>query len=100
MATLTPSRQKTERLETRVTRDQKQMIERAAVLQGRTVSDFVASTLQEAARRAIDEESIWRLTQEQQRVFVDALLESPPPNDRLRAAHKRYEEFQASTRGR
>ncbi|HET6305537.1 MAG TPA: DUF1778 domain-containing protein [Rhodopila sp.] len=31
------------------------MIERAAALQGRTVTDFVLTTVQDAARRAIEE---------------------------------------------
>ena len=42
-----------ERLETRVTADQKRLIEHAAALQGRTVTDFVLTSVQDAARRAI-----------------------------------------------
>lgn len=86
-------RQKAERLETRVTHDQKQLIERAALVQGRTVSDFVAVTLQEAARRAIEEITVWQLSQNQQQVFVEALQNSPAPNEHLRAAHRRYQEY-------
>jgi hypothetical protein len=41
-----------ERLEIRVTADQKQTIEHAAALEGRTVTDFVLTSLQDAARRA------------------------------------------------
>lgn len=44
-----------ERLETRVTADQKNLIERAAALQGRTVTDFVLTSVQDAARWAIEE---------------------------------------------
>lgn len=44
-----------ERLETRVTADQKRLIEHAAALQGRTVTDFVLTSVQDAARRAIKE---------------------------------------------
>lgn len=44
-----------ERLETRVTAEQKSLIEHAAALQGRTATDFVLTSVQEAARRAIEE---------------------------------------------
>lgn len=42
-----------ERLETRVSTDQKHLIEHAASLQGRSITDFVLASVQEAARRAI-----------------------------------------------
>ena len=41
-----------ERLEARITADQKSLIEHAAALQGRTVTDFVLTSVQDAARRA------------------------------------------------
>ncbi|WP_125445742.1 DUF1778 domain-containing protein, partial [Streptococcus sanguinis] len=54
----TPSRAsegrvRAERLETRVTAAQKSLIERAAALQGRSVTDFVLASVQDAARRTI-----------------------------------------------
>ena len=44
-------RTRAERLETRVTAEQKRLIERAAALQGRTVTDFVLTSVQDAAQR-------------------------------------------------
>jgi uncharacterized protein (DUF1778 family) len=75
------------------------MIERAASVQGRTVTDFVVSTLQEAAKRAIAEHTVWKLDQEQQEVFVRALMNPQPPNSKLRAAHKRYRQYRKSLTG-
>jgi hypothetical protein len=46
-------RTRAERLEARVTTEQKALIERAAALQGRTVTDFVLTSVQDAARRAL-----------------------------------------------
>lgn len=43
-------RARAERLEARVTAEQKDLIERAATLQGRTVTDFVLTSVQEAAK--------------------------------------------------
>jgi uncharacterized protein (DUF1778 family) len=96
MASLTAERQRDQRLEARVRPDQKELIERAACVQGRTVTDFVVSALQEAARQAIAEHTVWRLTQEQQKVFIDALMDPPAPNQKLREAYKRFRKYKAS----
>lgn len=79
-----------ERLETRVTADQKSLIERAAALQGRTVTDFVLSSVQEAARRAIEEHQRLNLSVRDSEAFVEALLNPQPVNDRLRDTVHRY----------
>lgn len=79
-----------ERLETRVTADQKSLIEHAAALQGRTVTDFVLTSVQEAARRAIEEHQRLDLTVRDSQAFVDALIKPQPVNDRLRDTVQRY----------
>lgn len=84
-----------QRLEARVTPAQKEMIERAAGVQGRTVTDFVITALQDAARKAIEESTVWKLSSDQQRAFIDALMNPPPPNRDLRAAYRRYKKFKA-----
>lgn len=81
-----------ERLETRVTAEQKKLIERAAALQGRTVTDFVLTSVQDAARRAIEEHSQLALSVRDSEAFVDALLNPKPVNDRLRDTVRRYRE--------
>jgi uncharacterized protein (DUF1778 family) len=78
------------RLEARVTAEQKRLIERAAALQGRTVTDFVLSSVQDAARRAIEEHYQIELSVRDSEAFVDALLNPRPVNDRLRDAVRRY----------
>ncbi|MDX8461801.1 DUF1778 domain-containing protein [Mesorhizobium humile] len=85
-----PRRVRGERLETRVTADQKSLIEHAAALQGRTVTDFVLTSLQEAARRAIEEHKRLELSVRDSRAFVDALINPKPVNDRLRDTVRRY----------
>ena len=98
MATLTTIRQRDQRLEARVTPDQKELIERAACVQGRTVTDFVVSVLQDAAKQAIADHTVWKLTQEQQKVFIGALTDPPEPNQNLQQAYKRYRKYKASAR--
>jgi len=95
---LLAARQRDQRLEARVTPDQKELIERAACVQGRTVADFVVSTLQQAAKQAIADHTLWKLTQEQQKVFIGALTAPPAPNQKLREAYKRFRKYNASGR--
>ena len=80
------------RLETRVTAEQKTLIERAAALQGRTVTDFVLTSVQDAARRAIEEHQQLELSVRDSEAFVEALLNPQPINDRLRDTIRRYRE--------
>jgi uncharacterized protein (DUF1778 family) len=85
-------RTRAERLEARVTAEQKSLIERAAALQGRTVTDFVLTSVQDAARRAIEEHQQLALSVRDSEAFVDALLNPQPVSDRLRDTVRRYRE--------
>lgn len=84
------NRVRSERLEARVTADQKKLIEHAAALQGRTVTDFVLASVQEAARQAIEDHQRLDLSIRDSQVFVDALINPQPVNDRLRETVRRY----------
>jgi uncharacterized protein (DUF1778 family) len=84
------ARVRNERLETRVTADQKNLIEQAAALQGRSVTDFVLTSVQEAAQRAIEEHQRLDLSVRDSQAFVEALINPPPVNDRLRETVRRY----------
>ena len=83
-------RSRPERLEARVTAEQKRLIEHAAALQGRTVTDFVLASVQEAARQVIEAQQRLELSVQDSRAFVQALLNAAPANDRLRETVRRY----------
>lgn len=83
-------RVRNERLETRVTAEQKTLIEQAAALQGRSVTDFVLTSVQEAAQRAIQEHQSLDLSVRDSQAFVEALVNPPSVNDRLRETVRRY----------
>jgi len=85
-------RTRAQRLETRVTVEQKTLIEHAAALQGRTVTDFVLTSVQDAARRAIEEHQKLELSVRGSQAFVEALLNPKPINKRLRDTVRRYRE--------
>ena len=100
MSTSRQVRQRNQRLETRITPGQKELIERAACLQGRTVTDFVLTAVQDAAKKAVEESSVRKLSQDQQKAFVDALLNPPAPNRKPRAAYRYYQQYKARVDGR
>ena len=85
-------RTRAERLEARVTAEQKTLIEHAAALQGRTMTDFVLTSVQDAARRAIEDHQRLDLSVRDSQAFVEALLNPLPVNDRLRDTVRRYRE--------
>ncbi|MDQ0472277.1 type II toxin-antitoxin system TacA family antitoxin [Labrys wisconsinensis] len=87
------NRVRAERLEARVTAEQKHLIEHAAALQGRTVTDFVLSSVQDAARRAIEEHQRIELSLRDSQAFVAALLDPQPVNERLRDTVRRYRDL-------
>lgn len=82
--------QKKERIEARITKEQKELFQRAAEIQGRTLTDFVVNSLQEAAGHAIKEFEMISLTDREREIFVEAMLYPPKPNKKLAAAAKAY----------
>jgi uncharacterized protein (DUF1778 family) len=77
---------KTERLEARVPVFLKRIIQRAADLQGRTITDFVISSLDKSARETVREHEVMKLSAEDSRIFAQALIDPPKPNTALRRA--------------
>ena len=78
------------RLEARVSSDQKDFFQRAALLTGRTLSELVIDSTQEAAAKIVQEHEIVRLSREEQIAFVSALLTPSEPGTRLKKAARRY----------
>ena len=89
-AAVRKSIQRTERLEARISADQKILFQRAAALQGRTLTDFVIASVHEAAIRAVDEMNSIRLTVHESRAFAEALINPRAPAPKLRQAARRY----------
>jgi len=79
----------TARLEARISVDLHAALKRAAELQGRTMTDFVVSAVQEAAQRAIEQAEIIRLSLADQECFAQALLSPPEPAPALQRAFAR-----------
>lgn len=83
---------KDERLEARISKEQKELFQRAADIQGRSLTDFVISSVAEAAKQTVQEQEIMTLSAQDRAVFVQALLNPPEPSQKLRAAAQRYKQ--------
>ena len=79
----------TARLEARLPANVHKLLKRAAEIQGRTLTDFVVAAAHEAARRAIEEAEVVRLSVEDQERLAKAILKPPAPNATLKRAFRR-----------
>jgi len=80
-----------DRLEARVSREAKELCQKAASIQGLTLTDFVVNSAVDAAKRTVRENEFLELTYRDRVAFVEALLQAPAsPNAKLRKAAKRY----------
>lgn len=78
------------RLDFRVSPEHKSLIERAAGVQGQTVSNFAISTLLKAAEETIQKATVRTLSARDSRVFLAMLDADAQPNAALKVAAKRY----------
>lgn len=89
----TPVRTKEERLVARVSRIDKELIERGAEVAGVSVANFVISYARKAAETLIREDGVIRLTAEESRKLLDVLLAPPaPPTVAAKKALNRYKQ--------
>lgn len=84
-----PQSVRSERLKARIAPDALATMRRAAEMQGRSLSDFVVSAAEAAARAAIADAQVVRLSADDQVRFVEALLSSEAPAPAMIRAHGR-----------
>jgi len=94
MSVPAPPRKETyraERLEARVSAQTKALFQKAAAIQGRSVTDFVVTSAVEAATRTIRDTEFVELSRRDRRAFLEAVLNPPQPTARLREAMQRHD---------
>ena len=82
------------RLEARVPLEQKSLFQKAADLQGKSLTEFLINSAQKEALKTIREYEVITLGKKDQRIFMDALLSYETPNEALRSAAIQYLETQ------
>jgi uncharacterized protein (DUF1778 family) len=79
------------RLEARISFEQKSLFQKAADLSGRTLTDFLITTLQDKSMRIVQEHETLVLTGEDREKFIKTLLNPPAPNSKLIKAFTRHQ---------
>jgi uncharacterized protein (DUF1778 family) len=80
------AKQKSARFEGRMSPFALEMVKRAAEIQGRSVSDFIATAAQQIAQKTIEDMSEIKLSMEAQRAFAEAIINPPEPGPALKRA--------------
>lgn len=80
---------KLQRLEARVSAEQKELIARAAEANGQSLTDFVVQSAYQAALDSLARQRHWELSELDARLFVETLMNPPSPNAALREAAQR-----------
>lgn len=75
---------KHQRFQIRLSARQRDLLERAAVLEGRTLTDFVLTHAQTAAQRTIETESLLVLSERDTTAFLSAMHSSWEPSKAVR----------------
>lgn len=86
---MSTDRSSSKRLEARISPDLHALLKQAAILEGRTITDFVIDAVQTAAKSAIERAQVVRLSLADQQAFVDALISTPSANTALKQAFEK-----------
>lgn len=84
------------RLEARISLETKALLQKAADLQGRTLTDFVVSSIQAEAQRVIQQHQTLQLSAEESKAFIDVVLNPHQPNEQLKSAVRRYKQVMSA----
>ncbi|AZI15139.1 MULTISPECIES: type II toxin-antitoxin system TacA family antitoxin [Pasteurellaceae] len=76
----------TARFEARINTDVQQLLKRAAILEGRSLSDFVISAALSAAKKTVEKNELIHLSIADQQCFAEALISPPMPNKKMQEA--------------
>jgi uncharacterized protein (DUF1778 family) len=83
------------RLDFRLNRQVKEVIEQAAAVSGQSVSDFAVSALYRTAKEVLEREQTTHLSNRDRDVFLALLDSDAKPNEALKRAAKRYKSRRA-----
>lgn len=85
---------KSDRIEARVSSEEKDLFKRAAELSGmNSFTAFVIKALKDASVKVIKEHALIELSLRDQQLFVDSLLKDTAPNQRLLNAAKKHKKL-------
>jgi uncharacterized protein (DUF1778 family) len=84
------------RLDLRIPRKQKAYFEQALEIGGfRSLTDFIISAVSEKAEAIMEKHNNWLSSENDRKIFFNALMNPPAPNDKLKRAMKKHNEFKS-----
>ncbi|MDO8992894.1 DUF1778 domain-containing protein [Daejeonella sp.] len=86
-----------DRIDVRISKEQKELIKYASELSGfKSLSEFIVFHIQAQASKIIQDNNTILHTIEDKRIFLEALINPPAPNNALKQARLDYLKFKES----
>lgn len=86
-----------DRIDVRISKEQKEFVKYASELRGfKNLSEFVVYCINTEAHRIVKDNNLIVETIEDKKIFLDAILNPPAPNDNLRKAQLNYKNSKKS----
>ncbi|MDX6187734.1 DUF1778 domain-containing protein [Flavobacterium sp. Fl-318] len=83
-----------DRIDVRISKEHKELIKHASVLRGfKNLSEFVIYCVNTEANRIIKENETVLKTIEDKKIFIDAIINPPKANDKLKRAQANHTKF-------
>ena len=82
------------RLDLRIPREQKDYFEQALEIGGfRSLTDFLISAASEKAEAIMEKHNNWLSSENDRKIFFNALANPPAPNNKLKQAMKKHSDY-------
>lgn len=85
---------KKQRIDLRLTDDDKSIIEEAAAMSNQSITQFMVSSASERAVKVIEQHRRLVLSEESRNLVMDAISNPPAPNDKLKRAANRLKSME------
>lgn len=83
-----------DRIDVRISREQKELVKYASELLGfKSLSEFVVFCINKEANQVVKDNNQVLKTLEDKKIFLEAILNPPSPNDKLKKAQLNYQKF-------
>ncbi len=86
-----------DRIDVRISKEQKEFVKYASELRGfKSLSEFVVYCINSEANKIVKDNNLIVKTIEDKKIFLNAILNPPSPNEKLKRAQLNYQKFKES----
>ncbi|MBE8714102.1 type II toxin-antitoxin system TacA family antitoxin [Sphingobacterium hungaricum] len=83
-----------DRIDVRISKEQKELVKYASSLSGfKNLSEFIVFCINKESKKIIKENNEILKSLEDKKIFVNAILNPAEPNEKLKEAHKKFNDF-------